>query len=77
MTIPRAIVVLLLSFLAPSCAHQAPVPSSPAAVHDAETPTEPNQPSRDKCYEECEHFRAIADCADEEGNMVECPCHCP
>ena len=29
------------------------------------------------CLERCELFQATADCADEEGHMLECPCDCP
>jgi hypothetical protein len=37
----------------------------------------PKPPKRSKCREECERRNRSQDCADQDGNMMPCSCHCP
>jgi hypothetical protein len=49
----------------------------PAATAKKKPRPKVKPPKRDACREKCDHFNKIADCADEEGHMMPCPCHCP
>lgn len=33
--------------------------------------------AREACLEKCEKRNRYTDCADDDGNMMPCPCHCP
>jgi hypothetical protein len=72
-----AIVAPYLSFLALSCSHAATGPARPGVVHEPEPSVGVKPPEGGECREACERRSQVEDCADEEGNMMACPCHCP
>jgi hypothetical protein len=58
-----------------SCSH---APAGPPATVREPAPAPDAAPAPvDECRERCEQFQMIADCADQQGHMVQCPCHCP
>jgi hypothetical protein len=66
---------MLLSLGALSCSHTPA--GQPATVREPAPSPDATPAAMEECRKRCEEFRMIADCADEQGHMVQCPCHCP
>ena len=48
----------------------------PTAHFESTRSRSKGEPARRACLEKCEHRNMNADCADEDGHMMPCPCHC-
>jgi len=71
-----AIAGALLAFWIGVAAAGSDAGTTPAKPPPAAKPT-PQEKAREDCLARCRQRNRHTDCADKDGHMMPCPCHCP